>query len=119
MRRTRSERPSLGRPPYEISTLRRRLGLVLSAAGAREAYLFGSYARGDADEDSDVDLAIIADTMLPFVERFKQFTAVLDAVPEAELLVYTPREWEEMRRDGASFYLGITEHCVELVREAS
>jgi len=32
--------------------------LALKAAGAREVYLFGSAARGQMREDSDVDLAV-------------------------------------------------------------
>ncbi len=35
-----------------------RAVLALKAAGAREVYLFGSAARGQLREDSDVDLAV-------------------------------------------------------------
>ncbi|MGH9845714.1 MAG: nucleotidyltransferase family protein [Blastocatellia bacterium] len=35
-----------------------RAVMALKAAGAREVYLFGSAARGQMREDSDVDLAV-------------------------------------------------------------
>jgi hypothetical protein len=36
---------------------------------AREAYVIGSYARGEADEDSDLDLVLVAETDLPWPQR--------------------------------------------------
>jgi len=34
------------------------IGSILALAGARDVYLFGSMARGDADASSDVDLLL-------------------------------------------------------------
>jgi predicted nucleotidyltransferase len=42
----------------EMRQLIERAALILKAAGAREVYLFGSAARGQMREDSDVDLAV-------------------------------------------------------------
>jgi len=42
----------------EMRRLIERAVLALKAAGAREVYLFGSAARGQMREDSDVDLAV-------------------------------------------------------------
>jgi predicted nucleotidyltransferase len=42
----------------EMKLLIERAVLALKAAGAREVYLFGSAARGQMREDSDVDLAV-------------------------------------------------------------
>ncbi|MEF2593918.1 MAG: nucleotidyltransferase domain-containing protein [Eggerthellaceae bacterium] len=39
-----------------IENLSRRL---VSKYNAKEAYLFGSYARGEADDESDVDILIV------------------------------------------------------------
>lgn len=66
----------------------------------RGAYLFGSYARGDADCYSDLDLLIIQETERPFLERFRDFDAVFDLGPAVDLLVYTPEEFERMRERG-------------------
>lgn len=45
-------------PPENLDELLRRAGEVLSAAGAREVYVFGSAATGRMHEHSDVDLAV-------------------------------------------------------------
>jgi predicted nucleotidyltransferase len=65
--------------------------------GAQLAILFGSYARGEADAWSDVDLLIVCEMPYPFVERFRSFVDVLDAFPGADLLVYTPGEFAQLR----------------------
>jgi len=55
---------SIGPPVVEstmVSAIRRYL-VVLPTVGihANRAVLFGSFARGDADQDSDIDLIVIA-----------------------------------------------------------
>ena len=42
----------------DMQGLIERAASVLKAAGAREVYVFGSAARGDSREGSDVDLAV-------------------------------------------------------------
>ena len=71
---------------------------VLKKGGRQKAILFGSYARGDADEYSDIDLIIIAESERPFVERFKDFSALwkVSPVKAIDVLVYTPQEFQEM-----------------------
>ena len=41
-----------------IEKIRTAVAKVGKKYGIRNAYLFGSYARGEADEDSDVDILI-------------------------------------------------------------
>ena len=71
-----------------------------------EVVLFGSYARGEAEEYSTMDLLIISETDLPFIERIKM---VIELVSEntipVEPLVYTPDEIREKLREGDSFIL--------------
>jgi uncharacterized protein len=84
------------------------IAAALALTPARCAYLFGSQARGDADEYSDVDIVVIADTPRPFVERFQDYLALWEAVSAPlELIVYTPEEWEKMRQEGNPFVAGI------------
>jgi uncharacterized protein len=55
--------------------------------------LFGSRARGDAKEDSDYDVLVIADTHLPFIERQGRAREEVGRIGAAlDLLVYTPEE---------------------------
>ena len=58
--------------------------------------LFGSYARGDATEDSDVDLLIIAESSDPRYKRAVPIYRSLSGVEVGiDILVYTPREVQE------------------------
>lgn len=46
---------------YSTEELKRRIAPVAEKYGLREVYLFGSYARSEATEQSDVDLLIDRD----------------------------------------------------------
>jgi predicted nucleotidyltransferase len=82
---------------WTLEEIRARLGPVLKAAGARKGIVIGSHARREADVWSDLDLVIIAETGLPFVERFRAFPRLFEAYPRAmDLLVYTPEEFTMM-----------------------
>ena len=80
--------------------------------GASKAILFGSYARGDADEYSDLDLLIIAESQRPFIERFKDFLDMwkVSPVKAMDVLVYTRKEFNSMRAQENPFIIAaITE----------
>jgi len=66
----------------------------------RAAYVFGSYARDDADCYSDLDVLIMQETERPFLERFRDFDTVFDLGPAVDLFVYTPEEFERMQQRG-------------------
>jgi uncharacterized protein len=67
-------------------------------------YLFGSWARGEEDELSDVDLVIIKQTDTPFLERLREVAHLLPAdVGGVDILVYTPDEFTGMEREGNAF----------------
>ena len=46
---------------------------LLCEHGAKAAYVVGSWARGEADEWSDIDVVIVAESPRPAVERFKDY----------------------------------------------
>lgn len=70
---------------------------------ARKAIIFGSVARGNADEWSDLDIVIVADTSRPFLERYLEFEGIYDVWRRLDLLVYTPEEFAEMQRQERPF----------------
>jgi len=68
--------------------------------------LFGSFARGDQNRASDLDLVLIAATPLPFCERIGRALESAYAASRrlpVEALVYTPEEWRRMAAAGNSF----------------
>jgi len=81
----------------DLELLRRRIGPHVRRA--RKVIAFGSVARGDADEWSDLDLLIVTETTRPFFERFKDFRGLYDVWPRLDLLIYTPDEFEGMLAD--------------------
>ena len=79
---------------------------LLRTQGAKAAYLVGSWARGEADGWSDVDVVIVAPSVRPAVERFKDYLPAILASPRpVELFVYTPEEFERMRAEERPFLL--------------
>jgi len=76
--------------------------------------LFGSRARGEADEHSDYDLIVIKCTDRPFLERLRDMVPYLVRLARpVDILVYTPEEFDRMgetglgwvvRREGVTLY---------------
>jgi predicted nucleotidyltransferase len=61
----------------------------------RLVLLFGSLARGDARDHSDIDLIVVKETKKRFLDRLDEFYD--DAREAMDVLVYTPQEFEEMK----------------------
>jgi uncharacterized protein len=73
-------------------------------------YLFGSWAQGEQDELSDVDLFIIKETELGFLERMREAARRLPLeLGAVDLLVHTPGEFERMLEASNAFALMIKE----------
>ncbi|MCS7223436.1 MAG: nucleotidyltransferase domain-containing protein [Armatimonadetes bacterium] len=56
--------------------------------------LFGSYVRGRADLLTDIDAVVIMNTELPFLERLRWLYESLSLPVDADIVCYTPEEWE-------------------------
>jgi len=77
---------------------------LLREHGAKAAYVVGSWARGEADAWSDVDVVIVAPSDRPAVERFKDYLpAIIEAERAVDLFVYTPEEFERLRAEERPF----------------
>ena len=64
-----------------------------------QVIIFGSCARGDADEQSDVDVVVIKQTDKRFLDRLLEVAKFLDNdLGKVDVFVYTREEFEEMRR---------------------
>ena len=65
--------------------------------------LFGSAARREAGEESDIDLVVIAESSQPFFDRIGRALALYQGKRDVHVLVYTPAEWERMLAEGRDF----------------
>lgn len=72
------------------------LELLKQHAGVQRVILFGSLAHAAATARSDVDLIVIQDTSKPFMARLDEFYRLLVPRVAADILVYTPEEWETL-----------------------
>lgn len=66
--------------------------------------LFGSYANGTQEEDSDIDLLIIQDTDLPIQQRgYDIRMSLIGSKMPFDILVYTNLEFEQEKDNSSSF----------------
>ena len=91
-----------GEPRLSPQEVRDRISEYLAGTGVVRGVLFGSFARGDADALSDVDLVLIEPTTLPMVERGLRHMPLFRLGVGVDLLVYTPEEYERLKREGNS-----------------
>ena len=83
--------------------------------GAKRALVFGSVARGEADEWSDLDLVVVAETKRNFFDRFRDFDGLYEVWPRLDLLVYTPAEFERMVEEENPLLLKVLEEGVDVL----
>ena len=93
-------------------TIRELTQRIVRSYAPERIVLFGSYAYGTPDEDSDVDLLIVKDTPEPPLERRVAVRRLLrDATRTTpiEVLVMTPEELRERVDIGDQFFKAIVE----------
>jgi predicted nucleotidyltransferase len=74
---------------------------ILRSYDPERIILFGSRARGEADELSDYDLMVIKRTDRSFVERLQDMVPYLVQLKHpADIVVYTPEEFDRMEDTG-------------------
>ena len=85
----------------KITDIATKLG---KTAGAESVLLFGSYARNQADDSSDIDFLVIAESDLPRHKRSRKLYSCL--VPydhSVDIMVYTPKGVEQLSSQRHSF----------------
>jgi len=81
--------------------LDRWLPLLVAHEHPDKIILFGSYGAGVVDEWSDLDLVLVKDTSVPFLDRIRQVLDLLQPRVGLDVLVYTPQEFERLSRERA------------------
>lgn len=95
-------------------------GFAADFARAMERYrpvwavLYGSHARGDVNEGSDIDLLLVKETDEPFLRRIDRVLDLLPNWPRLEPLVYTPGEFRRLLREGNDFIQTVVEEGITL-----
>lgn len=69
----------------------------------KKIIVFGSYARGDVHQGSDLDLVIIKNTNEKFLRRMDRVLDLCDGEIAVEPLIYTEAEFKKMLKEGNDF----------------
>lgn len=100
-----------------LERLKKMADRLKKTYGAEKVILFGSYAVGEATEDSDVDILVIAPTTERFFERMATVRGIIrdlrNGLPVSPI-VLTPKEIERREKMGDAFIKDILENGVAL-----
>ena len=89
----------------------------------KNAYLFGSYASGNPDNESDIDLLIILNRdgfLAKYDERIGYRKNIAKSLYEVnkeiaiDILVYTQKEWEKILKSSSSFHNEIADCTIKI-----
>jgi predicted nucleotidyltransferase len=76
--------------------LARILPLLIDEYGAEKVIVFGSLATGEVGEWSDIDVVVVKQTKKRFFRRLDEVLTLTRPRVAADILVYTPAEFERM-----------------------
>lgn len=69
---------------------------IIANYDPQKIILFGSVAKGKIRENSDIDLLIIHETNLPYMDRIRAITTMCDYNMGIDFFVYTSKEYADM-----------------------
>lgn len=101
-----------------VAELRERL-TAEARRHLRQLILYGSRARGDAAEDSDLDLVALVDRKTPDIERLLE-DAVYDVMwkhdfkPIISLKIFSEKRFRSALEKGYSFYRNVNREGIKL-----
>lgn len=84
---------------------------VVERLKPKAVILFGSFARRDINESSDVDIVVIANFKESFLDRIKLLLDLNDEIRlPLELIGYIPEEFQRMQEEGNRFIQEVINH---------
>jgi uncharacterized protein len=118
---------SLGDQPAEIESavqnmISKTVNLIAQEYQPKKIVLFGSYAYGTPDAESDIDLLIIKETDTPFFQRLFEVQRLVSDVRRGyafDPIVLSPREVKERLRRGDQFIKEILQKGVVMYDQQS
>jgi len=88
----------------ELKKINDIVSRIASKFNPDKIILFGSYASGTPNDDSDIDLLVIQDTDLPRHKRsFEIQKLLIGSMIPMDILVYTNNEFEKEKDEKYSF----------------
>lgn len=96
-----SDLQTTGRRELLEAELNRCLPLLIDRYKAQKVLLFGSMTRHETGDWSDLDLVVIKSTNRRFLDRTKEVMQLLKLRVGADILVYTPAEFERLSNERA------------------
>lgn len=98
------------RDPLVREFRRTWLPRIVRAFSPSEVWLFGSRVRGDALEESDLDIVVVSEAFqeVPWPNRASRVLLATRAAAPLEILCYTPAEFRAKREE-----FGIVQAAVE------
>jgi predicted nucleotidyltransferase len=78
------------------SELERWIKLLIEHENPQRILLFGSLVNGDVEEWSDIDLVVVKETQLRFLDRTREILRLLNPRVGVDILVYTPEEFDKL-----------------------
>lgn len=87
----------------ENAPAKRVINRIIRRYRPKKIIVFGSYARGDIHQGSDLDLVIIKNTKEKFLRRMDRVLNLCDGEIAVEPLIYTETEFKKMLKEGNDF----------------
>ncbi|MFH1077428.1 MAG: nucleotidyltransferase domain-containing protein [Pseudomonadota bacterium] len=76
--------------------LSRYVCLLTEHGDPEKVILFGTLAKGQVHEWSDIDLVVVEQTHLPFFQRLRKVRKLLQPKVGMDIMVYTPEEFNRL-----------------------
>lgn len=102
-------RVDLGRSEEILKKIELYAKKVIEELKPKPIILFGSFATGDINEGSDIDIIVVAKFKEPFLDRIKTLMEINTYNIPIEPIGYTPKEFEEMKKRGNRFIMEVIE----------
>jgi hypothetical protein len=85
---------------------------IVQHAKPLKVLIFGSRVRGNATEDSDIDVIIISDSFknIPFLRRMERMLKVVRFPKHVDYLCYTPDEFERIKHASSIIEDALEQH---------
>lgn len=82
---------------------------VVKSLNPHLVILFGSFATGDINEGSDIDILVVANFKEKFLDRIRTLMDINTFKIPIEPVGYTPEEFSEMKEKGNPFIIDVVE----------